>query len=198
MDVELVAQVRDVSGKGASRRLRAQAQVPAVLYGPKMEPLKLSVSSRRLERLLKDMGEESRLLELTLEGVDDRPNRQVLIREVQTHPVRRRFLHVDFYEVPLDHAIELNVPVELVGEAIGVRKGGTLNLIRRMLSIRCLPGQIPEKVQVDVSELEQGDSIYVHDLVGQGPFEFMDDPNHAVVNVVAPEGSAGEEEEATA
>lgn len=189
MDIDLSAQLKASSGKGACRRLRLENRVPAVLYGPKTEPISLSVSSRRLEKLLRDMGEESKLLRLTLEGVADNPTRQVLIRDIQTHPVRRQFLHVDFYEVPLDQPIVVEVPVELKGEAVGVRKGGTLNPIQRTVSVKCLPGEIPEKVPVDISNLDLGDTIHVADLIGSVPFELVGDKRLAIVNVAAPEGA---------
>jgi len=190
MDVELLVRLRSKGGKGAVRALRRENRVPAVLFGPKTDPVCLSLSAKRLEKLLKDMGEESKLLRLVFEDDGDRQTRQVLIREVQVHPVRRRFFHVDFYEVPLDHAIVVDVPVELQGESVGVKKGGVLNLIRRVISVRCLPGDIPEKVQVDVSDLDIGDTIHVGDLLDKVTFELADDKAFAVVNVTSAEGKA--------
>lgn len=194
MDVELSVELRSKTGKGAARVLRRAEKVPAVLYGPKMEAMSISVSAKRLERLLRDMGEESKLLRLNIEGGEETVSKQVLIREVQVHPMRRRFFHVDFFEVPLDQAIVVDVPVELTGEAIGVKKGGTLNLVRRMLSVRCLPGDIPEKVHVDISAMDIGDSIHVSDLLSVTPFELVQDPGHSVVNIAAPEGAGKESE----
>ena len=198
MDIDLIGQLRNKTGKSAARRLRREEMVPAVLYGPKMEVLPLSVSSRRLERLLRDMGEESRLLNLSIEGSPETGTKKVLIREVQVHPVRRRFLHVDFYEVPLDHPIVVIVPVEPVGDAVGVKKGGTLDLVRRTVSVRCLPGEIPEKIELDVSKLDLGEAIHVRDLAKIVPFELVDDKHLSIVSISAPEGAgkggaAGEE-----
>jgi len=191
MDIELAAQTRNQTGKGAARSLRREDKVPAVVYGPKAEPLPISVANNRLEKLLREMGEESKLLRLDIEDGEDRHVRQVLIREVQVHPVRRQFLHVDFYEVPLDHPIVVEVPVELLGEPVGVKEGGLLNLIRRTLSVRCLPGDIPEKVSVDISALEIGSAVHVADLVNQVPFELTDEEHLTVVTINAPEALAG-------
>jgi len=94
---------------------------------------------------------------------------------------------VDFYEVPLDQPILVEVPVELDGEAIGEKKGGTLNLIRRTLSVRCLPGEIPERVHIDVSGMDLGSSVHVGDLINRVPFELMDDKTTAVVSIAVPE-----------
>jgi len=193
MNIELAAQVREKTGKGAARALRRSGRIPANVYGPKTGPCGLSVEAKELEKLMREMGEESRLLRLTVEGGTDGPQmRQVLIREVQVHPVRRRFLHVDFYEVPMDQPIVVEVPVEMMGEPAGVKTGGVLDLVRRTLAVRCLPGEIPEKVQVDVSSLEVGMTIHVADLVHQVPFELVDDQNLAVATISAPEGIAAE------
>ncbi|MGV8074802.1 MAG: 50S ribosomal protein L25/general stress protein Ctc [Syntrophobacteraceae bacterium] len=201
MDIELVAQLRQETGKGPARRFRSDAKVPAVLYGPKTAPLSLTVPAKRLEKLLRDMGEESKLLRLSIEGGEERWTKQVLIREVQIHPTQRRFYHVDFYEVPMDLPIVVEVPVELQGESIGVKKGGVLNIIRRTLAVRCLPGEIPEKVQIDTQDLDLGGTVHVSDLSSKVPFELVDDPGFAVVNVLSPEGkleaegSEGEEKD---
>ncbi len=193
MNVELKAQVRTLTGKGPARRLRQEKMVPAVLYGPKMDPLSLSVSAAELEKLVRDIGEESRLLQLTIEGESEKLNKQVLVREIQVHPFRRRFTHIDFYEVPLDHAIEVEVHVELKGEAIGVKKGGNLDQLMRTLTVKCFPDQIPDKVEVDVSALDLGGSIRVSDLVGKVPFELVGDPHYPVVSISTLEGQAGGE-----
>jgi large subunit ribosomal protein L25 len=150
----------------------------------------LSVDAIRLEKLLRDAGEESKLLQLSFDGDTGSQTKQVLIREVQVHPYRKRFLHVDFYEVPLDRAIIVDVPVGLVGEAIGVKKGGIVNLVRRTLSVRCLPGAIPEKLQIDVSGMDLGSAIRVGDL--KESYEVLDEDTVTVVNIMAPEGKEKE------
>lgn len=198
MNVELTAQLRSETGKGPAHRLRQEESVPAVLYGPKLATVSLSVSASRLEKLLRDMAGESKLLQLTVEGGEEPKTHQVLIRELQVHPVRRRFLHVDFYEVPLDQRILVKVPVELVGESVGVKKGGTINVIRRMLAVRCVPQEIPEKVQINVEALDLGGSIRIADLLDTVPFELVDQKNVAVINIAAPEGKAKEEAEVEA
>jgi large subunit ribosomal protein L25 len=150
----------------------------------------LAVPALPLLKLLRDMGEESKLIRLVIGSDQDQQVRQALIREVQTHPVRRRFLHVDFYEVPLDHPILVDVPIVLDGDSIGEKKGGVVNLIRRTLSVRCLPGEIPERVHIDISGMDLGSSVRVADLIGRVPFELMDDKNTAVVAIAVPEEMA--------
>jgi large subunit ribosomal protein L25 len=192
MSLELQAVLRQKTGKGGARSVRRDAMVPGVLYGPKTPATALAVSSSVLEKFLRDRGTESKLLNLTI-GEGD--TRQVLIREVQTHPYRRRFLHIDFYEVPLDQQITLEVAVELVGDSIGVQKGGELNLIQRTLSVRCLPNQIPESIRIDVSKLDLGDVLHVEDLVAEATYVFDDLPSTGVVSVESPESAAKTPEE---
>jgi len=199
MDVELHVQMRTKLGRGASRCLRREETVPAILYGPKTAPVPLTVPAIRLLKLLREMGEESKLIRLVIGDGEGQQIRQALIREVQTHPVRRRFLHVDFYEVPLDQPIVVDIPVEIDGESIGEKKGGVLDLIRRTLSVRCLPGEIPDRIHIDISNMDLGSSIHVADLVGRVPFELVDDRSFAVVAIAVPEetttATEGSEEE---
>jgi large subunit ribosomal protein L25 len=199
MDVEMCVQLRSKTGTGAARRLRRTDTVPAILYGPKTAPVPLAVPAMRLLKLLREMGEESKLIRLVIGEGENQQVRQALIREVQTHPFRRRFVHVDFYEVPLDQPIVVEVPVELHGESIGEKKGGVVDLIRRTLAVRCLPGEIPERIHVDISNLDLGVSIHVADLIAHVPFELVDDTNFAVVAVAVleetPKAAEGTEEE---
>ncbi len=193
MDVALTAQLRDVMGKGPSRRLRQEKKVPAVLYGPKMDAVALTVSAQDLEKLLREIGEESKLLQLAIEGGAEKLNKQVLIREIQVHPFRKRFLHVDFFEVPLDVAIEVEVLVELQGEAVGVKKGGDLDQLMRTVTVKCFPDQIPEKVIVDVTALDLGGSIRVSDLKGKVPYDLVGDPHYPIVTISSLETPASGE-----
>lgn len=195
MALELDAITREKIGKGAARNVRRDLQVPGVIYGPKTEATHLTVSALNLEKLLRETGSESKLLSLRIDGGQPR---QVLIREIQTHPYRRRFLHVDFYEVPLDRPITVEVPVELVGDCIGVQKGGELNLIQRTLAVRCLPNQIPESIRIDVSKLDLGEILHVEDLVAESSYEFDEVPTVGVVSVLAPESPAQPAEESPA
>lgn len=192
MTLELEAVTRQRIGKGGARDVRRDLKVPAVLYGPKTPSVSLSVSALQLEKLLRESGSESKLLNLKVDGGQPR---QVLIREIQTHPYRRRFLHVDFYEVPLDQPVTVEVVVELVGDSIGVQKGGELNLIQRTLAVRCLPNRIPESIRIDVSKLDLGEMLHVEDLTAESSYVFDEDPSAGVVSVLAPEIPAQPTEE---
>ena len=191
MSLELEAVLRQKKGKGGARSVRRDLMVPGVLYGPKTPATSLAVSSLQLEKFLKEIHGESKLINLKID--EDEP-KQVLIREIQTHPYRRRFLHIDFYEVPLDQQITVEVVVELVGDSIGVQKGGEINLIQRTLAVRCLPNEIPESIRIDVSKLDMGDILHVEDLVAEATYAFDDAPSTGVVGVEGPESSPASEE----
>jgi large subunit ribosomal protein L25 len=190
MDVQVNAQVRTMAGKNEARSLRRQDLVPAVFYGPHSQTTPLTIPLVRLEKLFREMGEEQKLLTLVFDDDTAHQEKQVMIREIQVHPARRQLLHVDFYEVAMDRAIVVEVPVELKGKPVGVVMGGTLNTLCRFLSVRCLPGEIPDKVEVDVSSLEIGQTLHVSDLVGIVPVELADDGGFAVATIEAPEGGA--------
>ncbi len=187
MSLELEAVLRQKTGKGGARSVRREAMVPGILYGPKTPAKTLSVSAHSLEKFLRDSHGESRLLNLK---IGEGEVKQVLIREIQTHPYRRRFLHIDFYEVPLDQPITVEVTIEIVGDSVGVQKGGELNLIQRSLTVRCLPNQIPEKIKIDVTKLDLGDVLHVEDLVTEGTYTFDEAPSMGVVAIESPESAS--------
>ncbi|MGC9196459.1 MAG: 50S ribosomal protein L25 [Syntrophobacteraceae bacterium] len=187
MSLELEAVLRQKTGKGGARSIRREALVPGILYGPKTPAQALTVSALSLEKFLRESHGESRLLNLK---IGEGEVKQVLIREIQTHPYRRRFLHIDFYEVPLDQPITVEVSIEIVGDSVGVQKGGELNLIQRSLTVRCLPNQIPEKIKIDVSKLDLGDVLHVQDLVTEGAYTIDEVPSMGLVSIESPESAA--------
>ena len=179
----LVAEVRDATGKGVSRKLRAAGRIPAVLYGKGAESKAISIDPSALQRLLQSGGAGmNTLIELSVDGT----TRTVLVKELQREPVRGRPLHTDFYLVDLDQTVEVSVPIHLVGRAPGVELGGILDHPLREIELECLPRAIPEGVDVDVSALQVGDSIHVRDLELPEGASVRTDVNLAVASVVAP------------
>jgi large subunit ribosomal protein L25 len=179
----LVAEVRDATGKGAARKLRAAGRIPAVVYGRGTESRAISVDPSALQRLLQSGGAGmNTLIELSVDGT----TRTVLVKELQRDPVRGRPLHTDFYLVQLDQKVEVSVPIHLVGKAPGVELGGILDHPLREIELECLPRAIPESVDVDVSALQVGDSIHVRDLELPEGASVRTDADLAVASVVAP------------
>ncbi len=164
----LKAARRDDTGKGDSRKLRMTGRVPAVLYGKDMDVMHLSVNAHDALRLFQTISVENTLVDLDVEGVGD--TFSTLVREIQTHPYKPDLVHIDFLRVQEGVAIEVEIPVHLVGTPIGVKQhGGVLEQIIHDLTVRCVPSSIPEAIEVDVSELDVDESLRVADLVvGEG------------------------------
>jgi large subunit ribosomal protein L25 len=125
-----------------------------------------------------------------------------MVKELQTHPVSRDFLHVDFYEIAVDRKIRVKVPIVATGMAKGVELGGVLQIIRREIEVLCLPLEVPESIEIDITDLDIGDSIHVGDISQEGEIEFLEDENFTVVTLLSPkieeveEPTEEEEEEA--
>jgi len=174
--LELKAKVRKTIGNGPARALRRDGKVPAVLYGPKTEPVLLSVEVRDIEQVLKSGNVGQVLLNLIIQNGQE-TTRPAMIKELQAHPVSGRFLHIDFYEIDLTRKIRVGVPVVATGKPVGVEVGGLLQIVRRELEVLCLPTKIPESIKVDVTNLEIGDSIHVEEIELEGDVEIPADVN---------------------
>jgi large subunit ribosomal protein L25 len=172
--------------------LRREGKIPAILYGPKTEPIKLSIDRLDLDPIFKSGAVAQKLLKLEIEGVEGTSN--VMIKEVQKHPVSRNLLHLDFYEVTMDHKIKVMVPVVTTGKSLGVEMGGMLQIIRRELEVFCLPDQIPENITVDITDLDIGDSLHVEDLSLEENIEIPAEVNFTILTVLAQKAEEEEEE----
>lgn len=194
--INLEAQVRKTTGNGPARELRREGRIPAILYGPKTDPIMLSVDNKELEQIVKKSSIGSVLLKLEIKN-GQTSARSAMVKELQTHPVTGQFLHVDFYEVDLTRKINAMVPVTVTGKSQGVEDGGILQIVRRELEVFCLPTAIPEAIEVDISELEIGDSIHVQEIALPSDVELPEDIDFTVITVLAPkvEVEAVEEEE---
>jgi len=182
MEAVLEAQKRDTFGKNEARRLRAKGLIPGVLYGGRGEGTPLAVNPKDLMRILHSDSGANTLISLKLDGADAR----VLVKEYQVDPIEHKLLHADFYRIALDKMLTVTIPVQLRGEAKGVKQqGGVVDFVHREIEIECLPTDIPEKVEVDVSELLIGQSIRVRDLPENPKWKATSEPDMMVVHVVA-------------
>lgn len=189
--VELEVTARERLGKGPNRRLRAQGQVPAVLYGRGKPSVHLAVASHTLERTLSQG--LNQLIDLA--GAEAAAGRLVLLKEVQRDPVSQNVLHCDFYEVDTSEKIQISVPLHLEGKAVGVEMGGVLDTLVREIEVQCLPLEIPDSFQLDVSALEIGDALHASDLTLPANVELMIDESLTLVHVIAPRVEVEEEPE---
>lgn len=184
MAATLTARSRVERGKNAARALRRTGRVPAVLYGGGAEARPLSVDTLELERLLSSISVENTLIDLQIEG--EPGTARALIREVQRHPYKPIVMHLDFYQVRAGEKIRLQVPVRLLGTAVGVSvDGGVLDQVIYDLDIECLPADIPEAADLDVSQLGVGESLRVSDI-SLPNVEILNDADLTVVSVVPP------------
>ncbi|CAN5452789.1 50S ribosomal protein L25/general stress protein Ctc [soil metagenome] len=160
----LKATVRQRSGTGALKAMRREGFVPAVLYGAKQESMNIKVDAKGFTELLKGSVSERILVDLEIEG-ESGGAKLALIQDVQHHAVSRQILHADFHAVSKTDTLHTTVPLHLTGTAKGVKSGGVLEHQIHEISVRCLPADLPEVIEVDVSELKMGDALHVKDVV---------------------------------
>lgn len=189
----LAVEMREGRGKGDARKLRAAGRIPANIYGHGIDSIAVAADAHEFDALTSRISGNT-LVELQLEG----KSRQVLIREIQRHPYKPQVLHVDFFAIRADETIRVSVPVHTVGTATGVKNsGGVLQQALHEVEIECLPSEIPEAFEIDVTALEIGDSLHVSDLDTMG-FETAEAPERTIVTVQPPrllEEETEEEEE---
>ncbi len=197
---ELKADIRTTSGKGSSRRLRRAGMIPAVFYGPGAETILLAINAADLMKLQKK--EEKAFIKLIIAGEGTKLEKLSMLKELQIEPLNRQFVHADFYEITMDHKLTLDIPIHFSGKPKGVEEGGELHLLKRELKVSCLPGSRPEFIAADVSGLQIGDSLKVHDLsIGEG-VTVLDHADAALATVsavkeAAPAAAPAAEPEAT-
>jgi large subunit ribosomal protein L25 len=189
MEARLQAVKRGDRGKNAARRLRAAGRLPAVVYGSAGDggrpvATAVSVEPKALTRILRSQSGANTLIGLEVDGENAV---RVLVKDYQLDPVSQQLLHADFFRIAMDQAITVTVPVVLRGEAKGVKQqGGLLEFVNRQVEIECLPGEIPEHLDVDVTELLVDQSVRMRDLATGAPWTAVTDPDTMILHVVAP------------
>lgn len=189
--LELTAKSRTTKGNSPARALRRDGAIPAVIYGPGTEAVSLSIKAYDLEQILKSAGTGQVFVNLAIEGG---ATHKAMLKELQRHPVSGDFLHADFYEVALDRKIRVMVPVTTVGKCQGVEMGGMLQIIRRELEVLCKPSDIPDTIELDITDLDMGGAIHVEDVVVDGDVELPHEVNFTILTVLS--GRKADEEEA--
>ena len=197
MEAKLDAEPRSETGKGAAHRLRASGRVPAILYGQDVEPTPISVGALDLLHLFHHGGGSSVLVDLRVNG----DVHLTIAREIQRDLIHDRFIHVDFMAVRRDEKITVNIELHEIGDSVGVHAGGVVQHHLREIEIEALPGDVPERIEVDITSLQIGDSLRVGDLVIPSGVEVQTDADTMVIAVIEPAvmdteldlGVAGEE-----
>ena len=186
----LKAEKREGTGKGVARKLRTAGRIPAVLYGHGEETRTLSIDAHELELLMQRVHLENTIVQLQIAG--ERAGVKALAREVQRHPHRPVILHVDFYQIHAGEKVTVEVPIRLVGQAPGVRAGGLMQHALTDLEVRCLPDDIPEFIEVDVSGMEVGDSRHIGDVKLADGVEATQDSERTICSVIPPQAGVAE------
>jgi len=182
METKLQAEKRDETGKGVARRLRADGRVPGVLYGQGVEPVALSVDAREMFHILHGAAGANALVDLVVDGSEH----LVLAREIQRDYIHNSLIHIDFLAVSRTQTITVNVPVVETGEAAGVKEGGVVEHHLREIAVECFPQDVPDQIEIDITEIELGDMIHVSDLVAPEGVTILTNPEDAVLSIITP------------
>jgi large subunit ribosomal protein L25 len=177
-------QIREKVGKEAARKVRQRGRIPGIVYGPGRTPVPIELDPRPIVHLLEQGAAENTLLELR---TDDNQRWLCLLKDYQLDPVRDTLLHADFYAVRADVALTLRVPIRLIGEPPALKAGAVLQFLVREHEVECLPKDIPEVIQVDISSLELGDFVQVRDLKLPPGVRAVEDPDAIIVTLTAAE-----------
>jgi len=191
--IEIVAELRKDVGKGASRRLRrADQKIPGIIYGGALEAQSLTINSNALNKALEKEAFYSQILSVIVDG----DPQQAVVRDIQRHPASEKIQHIDFFRISADHYIDVHVPLHFLNEekCVGVRlSGGSISHNLNEIAVRCLPKDLPEFIEVNVENLDVGDSLHISDL--QLPADVISvelihgsDHDVTVVSVLAPRG----------
>jgi len=191
----LTALKREGKGKEVCKKLRREGKIPGIIYGPGLTPIAIAVNYNEFERLYNRYKGETVLFLIEVKNGESK-RYQCILKEFQRHPVTDGFVHLDFYAVSSDKPIELEIPIEFTGRPVGLTKGGVLEVFLHELTVECLPTAIPDKIVVDISHLDLGESLHVRDIKVPEGVKIKDRPEETVCTIVA-EAEEGPEEEGT-
>jgi large subunit ribosomal protein L25 len=188
--VTLTAESRAGRGKGEGRRLRRAGRVPAIAYGTSLEATPVSVDALELYHALRTEAGLNALIRLEVDG----DTHLTLARQLQRHPVRREIMHVDFVVVDRARKVTVDVPINLIGSAPGADEGGVVDQVRFDVPVEVLPLEVPDSVELDISDMQVGDVKRLGDLALPEGVDLLDDPEYAVVSVYVPQAEVPEDE----
>jgi len=186
----LKAEKRAVTGKNNNRRLRVNGMIPAIMYSHG-EAETLSVNAKEFGSVFKGHISESVILTLSVDGKDH----ETIVKDYQRNPISGDLIHLDFYKVTAGEKIHTIIPIEFTGSAVGVKKGGVFEPVEREVEVEVLPRELPEKIVVDVTNLEIGESVHISDLKVPESMTFKQDADHVLAHVIIARSAAADEDE---
>lgn len=196
--IELSAKTREVTGKGAARKLRSNNEIPAIVYGAKKDPEMLSINAIDFIKIIREHGSMGLFFNLNIDG-DSGKKKSVMLKDMQMDTFSLNYLHVDLHEIDMSKTVTISVQVEAIGKSKGVKDGGILQIIRRELDVICKPTDAPDTIQIDITDLDVGDAVHVEDIDLGENIEIPHEVNFTVITIIAPslddkeEGEEGEE-----
>lgn len=183
MSFKIKTDKREDLGKNSARRMRREGKIPVILYGPSIENAALVMDKRDIFEILKSESGENTVFKVSF----DSKTTDVMIKEIQRHPVTGEVLHADLIQIALDKAIRVSVPIVSVGEAVGVKaEGGFVDFVTREVEIECLPKDIPDQIEIDITGLHLNQSLQVEDIVSLEGVEIVSDPSTVIVHIETP------------
>ncbi len=185
-------EIRSKTGKGIARRLRKEGLIPAVVYGKGIDAVPVTVNPRELAAAIAGEGGHNNLITLQAEG--PLAGSVVIVADLYRDCIKGNLLHADLHKINLEEKVKVPVQISLVGASIGVKEGGLLDFVMHTVEVECLPAQIPEHLEIDVTGLKIGDSFHVSDLVVLPGIKVLADSKATIVNIL---GKGKEEETAT-
>lgn len=175
-------ELRSKTGKGICRQLRIDGQLPGIVYGKGIESVPVSINQRELMKAISGEGGQNALI--TLNGGDSLNGSVVIVAAILLHAIKGTPRHVDLHKVNMDEKVRVEVNIKLIGTAKGVKDGGMLDIVKHTVEIECLPSQIPEHIDLDVSGLTVGHSLHVSELTLPEGVKVLDDPKISVVSIL--------------
>lgn len=190
-EVHLLVEKRVGKGKEFSKKIRKKGAIPAIIYGKGIEPMPISIKYSEFDKLYKKIKGETVIF--NLEFTDNKDfTKKAILKEIQRNPITDKVIHLDFQSIEEGKPLEVEVPIEFIGKPLGLTKGGILEIMLHTLTIECLPTDMPDKIVVDLSSLDLGDSLHVRDIKIPEGIKIKDNPEETVATVVE-EKSAPEE-----
>ncbi|MBW2654425.1 MAG: 50S ribosomal protein L25 [Deltaproteobacteria bacterium] len=193
--IELNVKLRDTKGKGAARKLRSSDAIPAIAYGAKTDPEMLSIKTTDFIKIIREHGSTGLFFNLKVAGDSSGKKRIAMLKDAQMDTFGLNYLHIDLHEIDMDTKVSVSIPVETIGESAGVKEGGLLQIIRRELDVVCKPADTPSSIQIDITDLEVGDSVHIEDIDLGENIEIPHEVNFTVVTIGTPTVEEEEVEE---
>lgn len=187
------AEIREGTGKGIARKLRSKGYIPGILYGPNIEPIPIKLEKKTTEKIITHITSHNIMAEMKLKKNGEEEIISVILKDIQTDPIRDKIIHLDFYKLSSERTVIMEVPVVIKNKSIGEEKGGILEHLLREIKVEGLPKDIPEYIEVDIKNLDFGHAILVKDIKLPPNIKVVEDENQVVVTVLKPKEIIEEE-----